>query len=251
MHFHGLTDVGLKRKQNEDSFEVSDEGGYAILADGMGGREHGEVASAMAVELLSNNLQKALPASIGRLGISERVAMAVNLLDEWIREMNLAIYRKSQDEEGYGEMGTTLVCGLMLDSQLVLAHVGDSRCYLFRSGELSLLTEDHSLVNSQIRSGTMTEEEARDSKQRNIITRAVGTAAKVKAEINVHHLRLGDRILICSDGIHDMISDEQVAMALARDTSLDEVASGLVHAANAAGGRDNITVILGTHTADD
>lgn len=245
MHFHGLTDVGKKRKQNEDSFEVSDEDGFAILADGMGGREHGEVASSMAVDQLSNHLREALPRSIGRLAVSEQVAMAVNLLDDWIREMNLAIYRTSQETEGFGEMGTTLVCALLLDHQLVLAHVGDSRCYLYRDGALSLLTEDHSLVNSQVRSGMMTEEEARESKQKNIITRAVGTAAKVKAEIKVHHMRNGDRILMCSDGIHDMLDDEVLSGILANGAPLEEVARTLVDAANAAGGRDNITVILG------
>lgn len=245
MKFFGLTDVGRKRLENEDSFIVSDEHQFGILADGMGGRDHGEVASAMAVDLLSDRLMNELPRQIRRLERTEQVAMTVNLLDEWIRHVNLAIFRKSQTEDGYQEMGTTLVCLVVLDRSLILAHVGDSRCYLFKDGALTQLTEDHSLVNSQVKSGMFTEEEARESSQRNIITRAVGTAEKVKADIIVHDLVEGARYLVCSDGLHDMLTDEKMAIALGRNGSLEEIGRVLVDAANSAGGKDNITVLLG------
>lgn len=244
IRFFGLTDVGRKRTQNEDTFLVSQEGQYAILADGMGGRMYGEVASSMAVEILARHLDEDLPRSIVRLDRQEQAVVAVNLLDEWIRLVNQAIHAKGREDDRFHEMGTTLVVFLALDHQVVLGHVGDSRCYRFKDGTITRLTEDHSYVNTQVKSGVMTEEEARDSNQRNIITRAVGTASQVKADFNICQVRAGERYLMCSDGLTDMMSDEELVSILERRKSLEESAEALVSAANAAGGRDNITVVL-------
>lgn len=244
MTFFGLTDVGRKRSENEDRFKISEERQYCVLADGMGGRLYGEVASSMAVDMLSAHIEHDLPPSIRRLDRHEQVAMLVNLMDDWIREVNLAIHRKGQEDDRYQDMGTTLVCLFGMEHQVVLAHVGDSRCYSFADGVLAQVTEDHSFVNSQVKSGVITEEEAKESKQRNIITRAVGTAAKVKPEFKVVETHKGHRFLMCSDGLHDMVPDAGVAEIMSRGRSLPETAKALVDAANAAGGKDNITVIL-------
>ncbi len=244
MRFYGLTDVGKKRTDNEDRFYIGDAKGYCILADGMGGRLYGEVASSMAVEAVSSHLEADLPGSLGRLERNEQASLLVNLLDEWIRDANAAIYRRGQEDDRYQEMGTTLVVLFSLDRQIVLGHVGDSRAYRFRGGALAQITEDHSFVNSQVKSGMLTEEEAARSHQKNIITRALGTASKVKPELRVHQFQPGDVFLVCSDGLTDMVPDSEISSILARGGTMKELARALVDAANAAGGRDNITVIL-------
>jgi len=248
LRFHGLTDVGQKRTQNEDCFAVAGDEQYALLADGMGGRLYGEVASSMAVDIIGRHIREDMPASIRRLEKSEQAVMAVNLMDEWIRNANTAIYNKGIEDERYQEMGTTLVAALALDRQLVLAHVGDSRAYRYAGGRLSQLTDDHSYVNSQVKSGLLTEEEARESTQRNIITRAMGTAGKVKPDFRIHLYSPNERFLFCSDGLTDMIPDEEMSSILERDLDLERTAESLVSAANAAGGADNITVILAEAT---
>ncbi len=245
MTFFGLSDVGKKRSDNEDRFRCSRERQYAILADGMGGRSFGEVASSMAVDILSAHLEHDLPLGLRRLDRSEQAIMLVNWLDEWIRGVNTAIWRKGQEDDRFQEMGTTLVCLCALERQIVLAHVGDSRCYSFKDGHLVQVTDDHSFVNNQVKSGVLTEEEAQKSRQRNIITRAVGTGAKVKPEIRILPSAPNERFLVCSDGLHDLVPHETMTRVLAAAKPLDATCRELVDLANEAGGRDNITVILG------
>ena len=249
LRFVGLTDVGRKRSDNEDRYHLSAEREYSILADGMGGRLYGEVASEMAVKGLARHIEQDLPTSVSRLDRAEQSAMVINLLDEWIREVNSEVFQKGQDDERYREMGTTLVCLLGLDRQVILAHIGDSRCYRHGKSGMSLLTEDHSFVNSQLKQGVITEEEARESAQRNIITRAVGTAEKVKPEIRAYPATPGDRFLLCSDGLTDMIDDDGISEVLAKHDDLKTTVRTLVDMANEAGGRDNITVILAEYEA--
>ena len=244
LRFFGLSDVGRKRTQNEDAFLVSDEHQFAILADGMGGRTFGEVASAMVVENLGNHIREDMPASIERLEMSDQAVMAVNLLDEWIRDANAAVFARGVEDESYQEMGTTVVVLLGLGRQVILGSVGDSRIYRFSGGPLEQLTEDHSFVNSQVKAGVLTEEEARQSNQRNIITRALGTSEKVKADITIQTCGPGDRFLLCSDGLTDMIPDDELSSIMERKLDLEQTATALVSAANAAGGVDNITVVL-------
>lgn len=224
---------------------MSEERQYTILADGMGGRLYGEVASEMAVQGLARHIEQDLPNSIRRLDRGDQGSMATNLLDEWIREVNRQVHAKGQEDERYREMGTTLICLLGLDGLVILAHVGDSRCYRWKPrGGLSQLTEDHSFVNTQLKQGVITEEEAKESAQRNIITRAVGTAEKVKPDIRAHPVSAGDRFLLCSDGLTDMIDDDGIADVLGSGEDIEAIATSLVEAANAAGGRDNITVVV-------
>ncbi len=245
LRFCGLTDIGKQRGDNEDRFAVSEDSQYAVLADGMGGRLFGEVASEMAVQGLSRHIERDLPKSLGRLDRFDQGSMATNLLDEWVRRVNSEVYNKGQDDERYREMGTTLVGLLGLDGQIVLVHVGDSRCYRWRArGGMSQLTEDHSFVNTQVKQGVITEEQARESSQRNIITRAIGTADKVKPDIKVLATAAGDRFLLCSDGLTDMVDDEAIEAIMSRGQDLQSTAKTLVDTANASGGRDNITVIL-------
>lgn len=247
MRFFGLTDVGRKRSDNEDRFAVSDEHQYAILADGMGGRSYGEVASSMTVDGLARCIEHEWPRSLDRLERGEQMAAITHLVDEWVRMVNGEVFARGEADERYREMGTTLVFLMHRLGQICLAHIGDSRCYRFAGGKLELLTEDHSLVASRVKQGEMTAEEARDSDQKNIITRAVGTAEKVKPEIHWHPVKSGDRLLLCSDGLTDMVDDDAISAILAEGASIEEATQQLVDAANEAGGRDNITAILVDH----
>jgi PPM family protein phosphatase len=244
LKFTGLTDVGLKRSENEDRFVCDDASGFCVLADGMGGRLYGEVASDMAVEILSAHLRSDVPPSYARMTGPERAAAARNLLDEWIRDVNAQIYKKGRDDERYREMGTTLVVLVGLGKQALLGHVGDSRCYMSRKGEFTQLTEDHSLVNTQVKEGRLTAEEARESSQKNIITRAVGTSATVKADYRLVDLQPGDRFLVCSDGLSDMVVDERLGRILGGPLSAEQMTRTMVKEANENGGRDNITAVV-------
>jgi serine/threonine protein phosphatase PrpC len=241
----GVSDVGQKRAANEDRWFCSPEAGLAILADGMGGKLFGEVASQMAVDIIAQHVREDLPKSCHRLDRVAQSCMAVNLLDDWIRDANGQIYRKGHGEDGtYGGMGTTLVCVLALERQMVMAHVGDSRCYRLRRGALKQLTDDHSLVASQVKAGQLSEKEAREAAHKNIITRAIGTSEHVKPDVVVVPLEDRDLFLLCSDGLTDMVPDEDLRKLLGANDSLDARAQSLVALANERGGRDNITAVL-------
>jgi PPM family protein phosphatase len=241
----GVSDVGQKRSANEDRWFCAPELGLSILADGMGGKLFGEVASQMAVDIISKHVREDLPKSCHRLDRFAQSCMAVNLLDEWIRDANTQIYLKGHSPDGpFGGMGTTLVCVLVLDRQMVMAHVGDSRCYRLRKGALKQLTDDHSLVASQVKSGHLTADEAREASHKNIITRAIGTAEHVKPDVVVVPVEDKDLFLLCSDGLTDMVTDDDLARMLSVATPLDERARSLVEVANQRGGRDNITAVL-------
>lgn len=244
MRFVGLTDVGQKRTENEDRFVCDNDARFCVLADGMGGRLYGEVASDMAVEILGEHIRADFPPSLRRLASAEQAAAARNLLDEWVRDVNRRIWTRGQEDERFRDMGTTLVVLMDLGRQALLAHVGDSRCYRTRKGNLEQLTEDHSLVNTQVKEGRLTAEEARESSQKNIITRAVGTASAVKADFRLLDLEPGDRFLVCSDGLSDMVVDERLGRVVGGPLSLDQMTKTLVKEANEAGGRDNITAIV-------
>jgi serine/threonine protein phosphatase PrpC len=249
MRFAGLTDVGQKRTENEDRFICDDDAGFCVLADGMGGRLYGEVASDMATEILAAHLRNDFPVSFRRLEPADQATVAVNLLDEWVRDVNTKIWRKGQEDDRFREMGTTLVVLLALGPKAVLGHVGDSRCYRSRNGNIEQLTEDHSLVNSQVKEGRLTAEEARESSQKNIITRAVGTGPAVKADLKIIALETGDRFLICSDGLSDMVVDERLGRVLGGPLAPDAMTKTLIKEANENGGRDNITAIVAEYRA--
>jgi protein phosphatase len=241
----GLSDVGQKRSANEDRWFCEPELGLCILADGMGGKLFGEVASQMAVDIIAKHVREDLPKSCHRLDRFAQSCMTVNLMDEWIRDANTQIYLKGHSPDGpFGGMGTTLVCVLVLERQMVMAHVGDSRCYRLRKGTLKQLTDDHSLVASQVKSGHLTAEEAREATHKNIITRAIGTSEHVKPDVVVLPVEDGDLFLLCSDGLTDMVPDDDLAGIAGSNLPLDERARSLVALANERGGRDNITAVL-------
>ncbi|MEE9391825.1 MAG: Stp1/IreP family PP2C-type Ser/Thr phosphatase [Planctomycetota bacterium] len=246
VRYYGITDVGRKRDHNEDAFYISAVGNFGILADGMGGRHFGEVAAKMTVDIIRQKFETFFPPSYAKLRITDQTHcgdMVINLLDEWVRDANFQVWKKGQEDEKYREMGTTVVAAYTMPSYVVLAHVGDSRAYHIQGDEMTQVTVDHSLVNSQVESGMLTEEEAALSNQRNIITRAVGTSKIVKPEINTCHTKRGDRIVICSDGLSDMVADE-VILELGRSADPQDAIQSLVNEANANGGKDNITIVL-------
>jgi serine/threonine protein phosphatase PrpC len=222
------TDTGRQRRDNEDSAFVR--APLFAVADGMGGAQAGEVASRIAIEAFEE-------------GLSEPGSLEEQLADR-AREANRQIYERSRAEHGREGMGTTLTAAYLDDAQLAIAHVGDSRAYLFRDGKLTRLTQDHSLVDELVRQGKITEEQAAEHPQRSIITRALGPEADVDVDTFTYPVRAGDVLLLCSDGLTSMVSEDRVAEVLAASQTLQEAGDRLIDEANEAGGRDNITVVL-------
>lgn len=221
------SDTGRQRRENEDS-------AYArpplfVVADGMGGAQAGEVASQIAIEVFEQGLSDSGNAE-------ERLAQRA-------REANRKIHERSLAEHGREGMGTTVTAVWLEDSQASIAHVGDSRAYLFRNGDLRRLTQDHTLVDELVRRGKLTEEQAAEHPQRSIITRALGPEPDVDVDTVTYAVQAGDVLLLCSDGLTAMVSEERMAEILASAPTLDRAASQLIEAANKAGGRDNITVV--------
>jgi serine/threonine protein phosphatase PrpC len=236
------TDVGRVRSHNEDSISADPDIGVATLADGMGGYNAGEVASGIAVAMIPAEMRKlCAEKSLDQLPDSEieqRVA-------EQARKVNTAIYNAAQKESQYAGMGTTLVVALWHDNALVVGHIGDSRLYRFRDGKLELVTRDHSLLQEQIDSGLITKAQARHSQNKNLVTRAVGIDPEVEAEVHSYPVQTGDIYLLCSDGLNDMVTDEDMELTLASlQANLPLAATQLVQQANDNGGRDNVSVIL-------
>jgi serine/threonine protein phosphatase PrpC len=222
------TDTGRQRRENEDSAYVR--APMFVVADGMGGAQAGEVASRLAVETFEESLPVSGPPEAR--------------LAELVRNANHRIYDRSRAEEGRAGMGTTLTAAYLDDAHLAIAHVGDSRAYLFRDGELTRLTQDHSLVDELVRQGKLTEAQAAEHPQRSIITRALGPEPEVEVDTWTYPVRAGDVLLLCSDGLTSMISEERVTEILRGADSLKGAADELIREANEAGGRDNITVVL-------
>jgi serine/threonine protein phosphatase PrpC len=225
------TDTGRARSANEDSYWVHSP--LFVLADGMGGAQAGEVASQTAVEVFS--AQGGLPDGPGTY--EERLAALV-------AQANGRVYSQAQSDEQFTGMGTTLTVAYVGEDDLAIAHVGDSRFYVLREGELTQLTDDHSLVGELVRRGQISAEEAEEHPQRSIITRALGIEGEVVVDHFSWPVRDGDVFLLCSDGLTGMVSDANVAEILTAAPSLAVAAQRLVAAANEAGGRDNITVVL-------
>jgi protein phosphatase len=221
-----FTDVGRARERNEDAY-LSSPPLYAV-ADGLGGHRGGNVASTLALRVL---------ARIARPGMWER-------LTEQIREANRAILEQARGDRTLSGMGTTLTAAFMDGDELHLAHVGDSRAYLLRSGEFSPLTEDHTLVHRMVREGKISPEEAEYHPQRNIVVRALGVEEPVEVDEITVEVHEGDRVLLCSDGLYSMVPDERIRDALASTRDPQEACARLVGMANDAGGLDNITVVI-------
>jgi PPM family protein phosphatase len=227
-HFE-RTDTGRARRENEDSFYARSP--MFAVADGMGGAQAGEVASRVAVEVLQQ-------------GLPERGGSVEERLRELVEEANTRINALSRADDQRAGMGTTMTLAYVGEHEVSVAHVGDSRLYRLRDGVFERLTDDHTLVEELVRQGKLTPQEADHHPQRSIITRALGPEAAVEADSHTWPARDGDVYLICSDGLTSMIAEAQVGELLAQARSLPEAGRALIDAANAAGGRDNITVIL-------
>jgi protein phosphatase len=238
------TDVGRLRDHNEDRVGVDVDLGIAVLADGMGGYNAGEVASGIAVSMLMVDLRGAIDKGApDRNGAGEPPVVA--LLRDSIDRANLTILGAAQGQSQYAGMGTTLVTALFRDNRVAVAHIGDSRLYRLRGDILEQITRDHSLLQEQIDNGIITREQAQFSQNKNLVTRALGIDPSVVAEIHVYEALPGDIYLFCSDGLSDMVADECIHLAVSslRD-KLQLAADHLVRMANDRGGRDNISVIL-------
>jgi PPM family protein phosphatase len=236
------SDRGKVREQNEDCLVADPELGYAVLADGMGGYNAGEVASRIAVETVESEMRK----------LQERYALddlgssfVEKLLSDQVVAANVAIYRAAQDDRAYYGMGTTLVMALWHGTNIVVAHVGDSRLYRLRGDLLEQVTRDHSLLQEQIDLGLIDPEQARYSPHRNLVTRALGVDTEVDVEVHTYAAEPDDLYLLCSDGLSDMLDERDLATTLRGGAEdLSGTVLSLVQQANDGGGRDNISVIL-------
>lgn len=241
LEFAARTDAGMVRSHNEDAIHASPEHAFAILADGMGGYNAGEVASAMAVDTVRLRLQADLP----KLSERRRDTQVLQLLNASVHDANKAILAAAEaDPECHG-MGTTIVAAVFDEDRLTLAHVGDSRAYRLRGDELVQITKDHSLVQEQIDAGLVDPEAAAYALHRNLVTRAVGVDPEMDVELHMHAVEEGDLYLLCSDGLSDMLDAGSMKSILQEHlTSLEGACETLVAQANAQGGHDNISVIL-------
>ncbi len=238
--YFSATDTGRARNNNEDSVAVDETTALIILADGMGGYNAGEVASGMATSFIRSELGRWLTeASETATDAEVRRAMEI-----CVDNANRAIFNAASSNPQYAGMGTTLVVGVFRAGRLLLGHVGDSRGYRQRAGRLAQLTHDHSLLQEQIDSGLITPEQAVFSANRNLVTRAVGVEDTVLLETHLHEVLPGDTYLLCSDGLSDMLDDEGIAQLLDEREALDATGRALIDAANEAGGKDNISVVL-------
>lgn len=242
----GLSDVGCVREMNEDSFGMRSDEGLYVVCDGMGGGAAGEVASSLAVDAFLAQLE---PANLEKTPAADHVTEAVRLA---IHHANSLVLQRSRLSPEFRGMGTTLVALWLRRAQFDgtaqraawIAHAGDSRCYRFRSGELSALTADHSLVEQQLRLGQITPEEAEQSNMRHVITRAVGVDPQMEPEIAITDTLRGDWFLLCSDGLTQEVPFAHIADVLRQETQVEDACRKLVAEARSHGGRDNITCVL-------
>lgn len=229
-----ISDTGKVRDHNEDAFGHCLEAGVFVVCDGMGGAAAGEVASRLAVDTIMEHLCAVSSPADRRRALEEAIAAA-----------NRLVHGKAAANPAFQGMGTTLVAVAIQDHSAIIGHVGDSRCYLFRRGELIRKTEDHSLVDEQVRLGHLTPEEAARSPLKNVITRAIGTQPEVTPDISELPLEPGDTLLLCSDGLVREVSDTQIEDILNRRPGfIDDFCQQLIDAANNSGSHDNVTVLL-------
>ena len=239
--FFDALDVGRARTNNEDSVALDEGVALAVLADGMGGYNAGEVASSMATAFIRTELGRWLrEASASATDTEVRRAM-----DICVDNANRAIFNAANANPQYAGMGTTLVVAVFREMRLLIGHVGDSRAYRLRGGRLQQITRDHSLLQEQIDAGLITVEQAAFSANKNLVTRAVGVEDTVLLETHLHEVQPSDVFLMCSDGLSDMLDDASIGQVLQmHDSSLAAAGTALVAAANDAGGKDNISLIL-------
>ena len=238
--YSALSDVGRHRANNEDAVMVDPARGIVVLADGMGGYNAGEVASALAVDLIAGELGRWLEEA-ATVASTRDVRRAMEIC---VDNANRSIFDAAHTHEACAGMGTTLVMGVLHQGVFVIGHVGDSRAYRWREGMLARLTRDHSLLQEQIDIGLITEEEAAASGNRNLVTRALGVEDTVLLDLQETDIAFGDVFLLCSDGLNDMLADDDIAAVLAAGMTLEQTARRLIDLANERGGRDNVSVIV-------
>lgn len=237
----GVSDVGRARAHNEDAFHVTNDGHLLVVADGMGGHRAGEVASALAVQTVIDVLDERWPTTD-----AADEAIAALLLDAFAAAHE-RVLQTAQGSREYRGMGTTLILACIRGDRLHVCHVGDVRCYVRSPTELRQLTQDHSVVGTLVRAGQLTPEAARQHARRHEILQAVGLDAGIQPDVVSCDLTPGDEVLLCSDGLWEMLSEEELCAVLAGEGSLEARAERLVEQANDAGGHDNITVVLYRH----
>lgn len=234
------TSPGLVRENNEDAVSFDAASRLCVLADGMGGYNAGEIASGMAVAFIKSEMGRWL-SQAGKYANGKEVRRALEIC---VENANHSIFNAANANPPYAGMGTTLVVGVFQQDRLILGHIGDSRCYRLRGGELQQMTKDHSLLQEQLDAGLITPEQALTSTNKNLVTRALGVEDTVMLEVHEHRVDPGDIYLMCSDGLSDMVSDADIASVISGGVSLEQKARQLIAAANEGGGRDNISVLL-------
>ena len=246
LEFFGITDVGKKRSHNEDTIGSDVELGIAVLADGMGGYNAGEVASAIAVNHIMEELRDGLKRiKTGEVDDETGYSKESVLVKSAIEKANGIIYQTAQSQPQCHGMGTTVVTAAFYDDRMTVAHVGDSRMYRLRDNHYEQVTTDHSLLQELVEKGFYTPEEAKKSLNKNLVTRAMGIEMTVVPDIQEEVVKPGDTYLICSDGLSDLVDDEEMHAILRKhEDSLEQAARALVQKANDYGGKDNISVIL-------
>ena len=240
MNFIAKTDIGVLRERNEDSFFIDDEKRLFAIADGMSGHARGDIASRLALQIFEEWATET-PTPASDLGPIKRL----NILEKLATEANHRVYAMGQDSHQYHRMGTTLTAGFVTPSYLAYVHVGDSRLYVLQNDVLTQITTDDSLVQKMIEKGEITPEEGRVHAKRNIITQAIGLASEVFLTSDVCPLSAGDIVLVCTDGLHDLITDDtETHNIIISANTLQEAGETLIKRALHYGGTDNVTIIL-------
>jgi protein phosphatase len=234
------TDPGLARENNEDAVAFDTLTGLCILADGMGGYNAGEIASSMATAFIKSEMSRWL-SQAGRNANSKEVKRAMEIC---VQNANHSIFNAANSNPQYTGMGTTLVVGVFQVGRLMLGHIGDSRCYRLRGDAFEQITKDHSLLQEQIDAGLITAQQALTAANKNLVTRALGVEDAVLLDVTEHRVDAGDVYVMCSDGLSDMVRDSAIADIVLGHATLELKAKQLIHAANANGGRDNISVVM-------
>jgi PPM family protein phosphatase len=245
--YEAITDVGRKRKGNEDSVFVNPDQNLFVVADGMGGHAAGEVASRLAVDAINDFIE--LTGGDDEItwpfGLDDTMSYDGNRLKTAVRFANKKVLETTKERSEYEGMATTVAAVLVDGDAANLGHVGDSRVYLVRDGEITQLTSDHSWVNEQIQSGVISPDQARTHPLRNVVTRALGGKPDLQVDMQQHKAKAGDILILCSDGLTTMIPDEDIARVVRESGGdVEKAAQALVASANAKGGEDNITVLL-------
>ncbi len=233
-----ISDVGKIRENNQDAFYASQDGAFPLymVADGMGGHKAGEVASTMARNIIENNFSEAKDELLNE-------DIIIHLIKSSIEEANIKIYLKSLEDEKYKGMGTTITLAYIFKDKICIGHVGDSRAYLIRNGDILQITEDHSFVNELLKTGSITKEEAKTHPKRNMITRAVGSSSIIEMDLIIKEYDKNDILLLCSDGLSNMLKEFEIKDVFIGENDIQKACETLATMANNKGGFDNITVV--------